>query len=36
MAGSKLVTYWPIQLRELRRIFRETHVPHESVAEPVA
>jgi O-antigen/teichoic acid export membrane protein len=36
MAGSKLVTYWPIQLRELRRIFRETHAPHESVAEPVA
>jgi O-antigen/teichoic acid export membrane protein len=31
MAGSKLVTYWPIQLRELRRIFRETQVP-ESVS----
>jgi O-antigen/teichoic acid export membrane protein len=37
MAGSKLVTYWPIQLRELRRIFRETqHTVHESVTEPVA
>jgi O-antigen/teichoic acid export membrane protein len=35
MAGSKLVTYWPIQLRELRRIFRETHAP-ESVSAPVA
>jgi O-antigen/teichoic acid export membrane protein len=37
MAGVKVVTYWPIQLRELRRIFRETHVPvHQSVTEPVA
>lgn len=37
MAGSKLVTYWPIQLRELRRIFRETHATfHEPVREPVA
>jgi hypothetical protein len=37
MAGSKMVTYWPIQLRELRRIFRETHATvHESVTEPVA
>jgi O-antigen/teichoic acid export membrane protein len=37
MAGAKLVTYWPIQLREVRRIFRETQVSaHESVSEPVA
>jgi O-antigen/teichoic acid export membrane protein len=37
MAGSKMVTYWPIQLRELRRLFRETHATvHESVTEPVA
>jgi O-antigen/teichoic acid export membrane protein len=37
MAGSKMVTFWPIQLRELRRIFRETHATvHESVTEPVA
>jgi O-antigen/teichoic acid export membrane protein len=37
MAGSKVVTYWPIQLRELRRIFRETHASvHQSVTEPVA
>jgi O-antigen/teichoic acid export membrane protein len=37
MAGVKVVTYWPIQLRELRRIFRETHAPlRESVTEPVA
>jgi O-antigen/teichoic acid export membrane protein len=37
MAGVKVVTYWPIQLRELRRIFRETHVPiHASVTEPIA
>ena len=37
MAGVKVVTYWPIQLRELRRIFRETHATvHESVTEPVA
>jgi O-antigen/teichoic acid export membrane protein len=35
MAGSKLVTYWPIQLRELRRIFRETHAP-ESVSASIA
>jgi O-antigen/teichoic acid export membrane protein len=32
MAGVKVVTYWPLQLRELRLIFRETHV---HVAEPV-
>jgi O-antigen/teichoic acid export membrane protein len=37
MAGSKLVTYWPIQIRELRRIFREYRVPiQETIAEPVA
>jgi O-antigen/teichoic acid export membrane protein len=37
MAGVKVVTYWPIQLRELRRIFRETQVPRqEPVSEPVA
>jgi O-antigen/teichoic acid export membrane protein len=37
MAGVKVVTYWPIQLRELRRIFRETHTPaHQPVTEPVA
>jgi O-antigen/teichoic acid export membrane protein len=37
MAGSKMVTYWPIQLRELRRIFQETRSPlRESVTEPVA
>ena len=37
MAGVKVVTYWPIQLRELRRIFRETHpVVHQPVTEPVA
>jgi O-antigen/teichoic acid export membrane protein len=37
MAGVKVVTYWPIQLRELRRIFRETHVAvHQPVSEPVA
>ena len=37
MAGVKVVTYWPIQLRELRRIFRETHAPiREAVTEPVA
>ncbi len=37
MAGSKLVTYWPIQLREVRRIFRLSETPiRETVAEPVA
>jgi O-antigen/teichoic acid export membrane protein len=37
MAGSKVVTYWPIQLRELRRIFRETQVSAQAtVTEPVA
>ncbi len=36
MAAVKVVTYWPIQLRELRRIFRETHAhPHQAVTEPV-
>ena len=35
MAGSKVVTYWPIQLRELRRIFRETQVSAQAtVTEP--
>jgi O-antigen/teichoic acid export membrane protein len=37
MAGSKLITFWPIQLREVRRIFRASQVPiRETVAEPVA
>ena len=36
MAGSKVVTYWPIQLREVRRIFRASQIPvRESIAEPV-
>jgi O-antigen/teichoic acid export membrane protein len=37
MAGAKLVTYWPIQIRELRRIFRESKIAiQETVSEPVA
>jgi O-antigen/teichoic acid export membrane protein len=36
MVGVKVVTYWPIQLRELRRIFREFQIPtQEAVTEPV-
>lgn len=36
MAGSKLVTYWPIQLREVRRIFRLSATPaREAAVEPV-
>jgi O-antigen/teichoic acid export membrane protein len=35
MVGVKVVTYWPIQLRELRRIFREFQIPtQEAVTEP--
>ena len=37
MAGSKVVTYWPIQIREVRRIFRASQIPiRETIAEPVA
>jgi O-antigen/teichoic acid export membrane protein len=37
MAGSKVVTYWPIQLREVRKIFRASQIPvRETIAEPVA
>jgi O-antigen/teichoic acid export membrane protein len=36
MAGSKLVTYWPIQLHEIRRIFRLSRAPiEETIAESV-
>ena len=36
MAGSKLVAYWPIQLREVRRIFRVRETPiRETVGEAV-
>ena len=36
MAGSKVVTYWPIQLREVRRIFRASQIPvRETIAAPV-
>jgi hypothetical protein len=36
MAGSKVVTYWPIQIREVRRIFRASQIPvRETIAEPV-
>jgi O-antigen/teichoic acid export membrane protein len=36
MAGSKVVTYWPIQIREVRRIFRASQIPiRETIAEPI-
>jgi hypothetical protein len=37
MAFSKLITFWPIQIYEARRVLRESHTfALENVVEPVA